>query len=368
MRYFIIAVVMAVLGMAGFIFNSKLLRQDVVVEAVEIDTARAVIPGTIRVEASYDTAIRSDEAGRILEVLVEEGQEVSEGDTVARMDTGDLELELEALQINLSQARKQMEIGNAHRFGFQVARETLEEEKRLFDLGQRSEKQVKSAERGFQMSKEDLELSELLASSNIERLENAIRVMNRRLEKMVIQTPMVGIIDEVHAYKGDLISRGHSIASLISKEREVRAELNEENFAGIRVGQKAKVRFLSHGANLYDAEVVKILPSANPDTQRYAVQLEVDIAQHLLAPGLTGEVSINVGERPGARIIPTRALVGDRVFVVNSDNRLEYRQVEFGFRSLSRTEILSGLEEGELVVVEELERFREGDRVSIRKR
>ena len=57
------------------------------------------------------------------------------------------------------------------------------------------------------------------------------------------------------------------------------------------------------GANLYDAEVVKILPSANPDTQRYAVQLEVDIAQHLLAPGLTGEVSINVGERPGARII-----------------------------------------------------------------
>ncbi|MBC9888761.1 MAG: biotin/lipoyl-binding protein, partial [Opitutae bacterium] len=100
MRYFIIAVVMAVLGMAGFIFNSKLLRQDVVVEAVEIDTARAVIPGTIRVEASYDTAIRSDEAGRILEVLVEEGQEVSEGDTVARMDTGDLELELEALQIN----------------------------------------------------------------------------------------------------------------------------------------------------------------------------------------------------------------------------------------------------------------------------
>ena len=41
-------------------------------------------------------------------------------------------------------------------------------------------------------------------------------------EKMVIHTPMDGIIDEVHAYKGDLISRGHSIASLISKEREVR--------------------------------------------------------------------------------------------------------------------------------------------------
>ncbi len=368
MRIFIIAVVLAVLAVAGFIFNSKLLRHDAVVEAVEIDTARAVILGTIRVEASYDTAIRSEEAGRILEVLVEEGQEVSEGDTVAKLDTGDLELELKALQINLNQAKKQMEIGNAHRFGFQVAQETLEEEVRLFDLGQRSEKQVKSAERGLQMSKEDLELSELLASSNIERLENSVRVMNRRLEKMVIRTPMDGIINEVYAYKGDLISRGHSLASLISKEREVRAELNEENFAGIRVGQKAKVRFLSHGANLYDAEVVKILPSANPDTQRYTVQLEVGIAQHLLVPGLTGEVSINVGERAGARIIPTRALMGDRVFVVNSDNRLEYRQVEFGFRSLSRTEVLSGLEEGDLVVVEELERFREGDRVSIKKR
>ena len=368
MRFFVIAIVLAVLVMAGYTFNSELLRQEAVVEAVEIDTARAVVPGTIRVEASYDTAIRSEEAGRILEVLVEEGQEVSEGDTVAGMDTGDLELELKALQIDLNQAKKQMEIGNAHRFGFQVAQEALEEERRLFDLGQRSEKQVKSAERGLQMSKEDLESSELMVASNIERLENAIQVMNRRLDKMVIRAPMDGIINEVHAYKGDLISRGHSIASLISREREVKAELNEENFTGVRVGQKAKVRFLSHGANLYDAEVVKILPAANPDTQRYTVQLEVEIEQHLLAPGLTGEVSINIGERPGARIIPTRALVGDRVFVVNSDSKLEYRQVEFGFRSLSRTEILSGLEEGDLVVVEELDRFREGDRVSIEKR
>ena len=368
MRILIISIFLAVLATAGYIFSSKLLKHGVVVEAVEIDTARAVVLGTVLVEAAYSTDIRSGEGGRLLEVLIEEGQEVYEGDIVARIDTGDLELELEALQIDLNQAKKQVEIGNAHRFNVQVAEEVLKDEKRLFDLGQRSEKQVKAAQRVLQKSKEELEMSELAATSKIERLENAIRVMNRRLEKMVVHTSIDGIIEEVYSNKGDLITTGHPIASIISKERDVQAELNEENFAGIRVGQNAKVRFLSHGASLFDAQVIKILPSANPGTQRYTVKLDVNIAQHLLVPGLTGEVTINIGERAGAKIIPSRALIGDRVFVVNSDKELEYRQVEFGFRSLSRTEILSGLEEGELVVVEELERYREGDRVSIKER
>lgn len=366
-RYILIIVFVLAALFSGWIFTQKIVKQEVVVQPVVIDTARAVVLGTVTVNADYSTEIRSGEAGRLLDVLIEEGQEVLEGDIVARIDPRDLQLELEARQIDLDLAKNQLAIGNAKRFDVEVKQEELDEVNRLFKLGQRSERQVKAAERDLRKAKEDLELSDLNARSGIQQLENAIQVMNRRLEKMTIRTAIDGIINDVFTEKGDLIGSGDPIASIISKKRVVVAEVSEEKFAGLKVGQKARVRFLSLGGALYDAEVVKIFPSADPDTQRYSIQLSVDISQEQLVPGLTGEVTIIVGERDNAKMIPTRALMGDHVFVY-TDGRLEFRQIIFGFRDLTRAEVLEGLEEGDLVVVEELDRFRNGDRATIVKK
>lgn len=366
-RYIFLILFVAIIGFAAWIFSTKVISREVVVEPVVIDTARSVVLGTVTVNADYSTEIRSGEAGRLLEVLIEEGQEVIDGDVVARIDTRDLELELETLQIDLDSRQRQLQLGNPIRFDVEVAQENLDEVQRLFDLGQRSERQVKAAERELRKAQGDLELSELNATTEIQRMETAIKVMNRRLDKMTIRSSIDGIINDVFAEKGDLIDSGAPIASIISKKRVVMAEVSEEQFAGIRVGQKADVRFLSLGGAMYDAEVTKIFPSADPDTQRYSVQLQVDISQDLLVPGLTGEVAITTGERKNALMIPTRALVGDYVFVY-VNGRLDFRQVVYGYRSLTRAEIREGLEEGDLIVVEGLDLLRPGDSVKIREK
>lgn len=363
-RYIFLILFVAVVGFAGWIFSQKFISRDVVVEPVVIDTARSVVLGTVTVNADYATEIRAGEAGRLLDVMIDEGDEVVEGDIVAKIDPRDLELELEARQIDLDLALRARELSNPREFDVEVAQENLDEVKRLFDLGQRSERQVKAAERSLRKAEGDLEISNLNADTNIKRLRNGIQVMNRRLEKMNIRSSIDGIIEDVFTEKGDLIGSGAPIASIISKKRVVVAEVSEEQFSGIREGQKAIVRFLSLGGELYDAEVTKIFPSADPDTQRYSVQLQVDISQDLLVPGLTGEVTITIGERANARIIPTRALVGDYVFVVE-DGKLDFRQIVYGFRSLTQVEILEGLEEGDLVVTVGLDELRPGDRVSI---
>jgi RND family efflux transporter MFP subunit len=249
----------------------------------------------------------------------------------------------------------------------EVAQESLDEVVRLFDLGQRSTRQVKAAERTLIKAQEDLELSDLNARSGIRKLENSIKVMNRRLEKMIIRSSIDGIINDVLREKGDLIGSGDPIASIISKKRVVVAEVSEEQFSGLKVGQSAVVRFLSLGGTLYDAEVVKIFPSADPDTQRYSIQLKVEISQDILKPGLTGEVTITTGMRENANTIPTRALMGDYVFVFN-DGRLEFRQIVFGFRGLTQVEVTEGLQAGELVVVENLASLRPGDRATVKEK
>ncbi len=366
-RSLVAVVFLAICGFAGWIFYKKLVVKEAIVQPVVVDTAQSVVLGTVTVNADYKTEIRAGEGGRLLDVLIDEGQEVVEGDIVAMIDPRDLELELEARQIDLDLAQNQLLVGNSMRFEVEVKQEELTEVERLFALGQRSEREVSAAKRDLLQAKETLQLSELDAQTNIQRLENGIKVIKRRLEKMTIRSSIDGIIDDVFAEKGDLISSGASLASIISKKRVVVAEVSEENFAGLKVGQKAVVRFLSLGGALYDAEVIKIFPSADPITQRYSIQLTVEISQELLVPGLTGEVTITIGERANALMIPTRALMGDNVFLY-SDGKLEFRKIVFGYRSLTKVEVTEGLAEGDLVVVEDLGGFRDGDLVSVTER
>lgn len=366
-RSLVAVVFLAICGFAGWIFYKKLVVKEAIVQPVVVDTAQSVVLGTVIVNADYTTEIRAGEGGRLLDVLIDEGDEVVEGDIVAMIDPRDLELELEARQIDLDLAQNQLLVGNSMRFEVEVKQEELTEVERLFALGQRSEREVNAARRDLLQAKETLQLSKLDAETNIQRLENGIAVINRRIEKMTIRSSIDGIIDDVFAEKGDLISSGASLASIISKKRVVVAEVSEENFAGLKIGQKAVVRFLSLGGALYDAEVIKIFPSADPITQRYSIQLTVEISQEFLIPGLTGEVTITIGERANALMIPTRALMGDNVFLY-SDGKLEFRQIVFGYRSLTKVEVTEGLAEGDLVVVEDLGGFRNGDLVSVTER
>ncbi|MCB1121748.1 MAG: efflux RND transporter periplasmic adaptor subunit, partial [Verrucomicrobiae bacterium] len=75
-RYILLVLVLACAGFSALIFSKKLINQEVVVEPVIIDTARSVVLGTVTVKADYSTEIRSGESGRLIEVLIEEGQEV----------------------------------------------------------------------------------------------------------------------------------------------------------------------------------------------------------------------------------------------------------------------------------------------------
>ena len=81
-----------------------------------------------------------------------------------------------------------------------------------------------------------------------------------------------------------------------------------------------------------------------------------------LKPGLTGEVSIIIAKRANAVIVPRRALVGEYLYVVEG-GRLALRKVVKGYEGLNEVEILSGLQAGESVVVEQQDRYREGERV-----
>lgn len=321
------------------------------------------VPGSVIVLAEFEMELKSEVSGRVIHSVLDPGSKVQAGDVLAQLDTGDLELEIEGIRMKYEADQQRIAVGSAIELELQTAKEELEEFERLVRSGNRSEAEFVRQQRKVRAIEQRFELERVNNQLLIDGYENTLRVKQRQLEKMTITAPFDGVISEVGAARpGDLIGSNWPLAKLISASRTVEAKISEENFADLRLGQRASVRFLPYGAALFEGVITKILPTSDPETQRYMVHLDVKIEPDQLVPGITGEVSIVVGERHADANIPRRALFGNNVYVVK-DGHVELRQVEVGFTSLTTVEILSGLTEGDEVIIDEIDRFRDGDRV-----
>ena len=351
--------VLVVLAIATIV-TLYLLRPVAQVATVVSGEAINQVPGSVVVKAKYEMELRGELGGRVVESALELGQVVKKGETLVKFDASDLEIEIEHTENQYEAEKRRQQIGTSTKVDLEAGRESLANYEALAKAGNYSLAALDQQRRTVKGLEQKLALEQLGDQQKLEGFENDLKVLRRKLAEMTVTAPFDGVVAEIHARPGDLVGPGVSLATLISTGRTVEARISEENFADIEPGQKATVRFLGYGNHLYDATVTKILPTADPETQRYVVWLDVKIDPIKLVPGITGEVAIIVGERPAATTIPRRALFGDSVYVV-SHGRVRLRHVQPGYLSTTQAEILKGLRPGEKVIVEELDRFEDGD-------
>lgn len=321
-----------------------------------------VVPGSVTVQAEFAMELKSEIGGRILKSDLDMGGKIPAGTILAQIDPGDLQLTMQQTETDYEAAKKRIAVGSAIKLDLETARESLENFERLTKNGQYPPAELEKQRRSVKQIEQRLAQEEVANKQLLDTYENTIKVQHRQLDKMTITAPFEGIVSAVFARPGDLIGSNAPIATLISTGRTVEAKISQEDLTDIKLGQKATVRFLGREFETYQAEVVQILPTADPETQRYVVHLDVKCPPEVLVPGLTGEVNIIVGERKSQTLIPRRALFGNNVYVVE-DGRVRLRKVEVGYVSMNIVEITKGLSTGDLVVVEELDKYRDGDRV-----
>ncbi|HUG09924.1 MAG TPA: efflux RND transporter periplasmic adaptor subunit [Opitutaceae bacterium] len=358
-----LAVALAVVVAVSWIII-LMIRQEAVVVTATRDRAINAVPGSVTVLAERSLEVRAEVGGRVIKNHMEISAKVEEGGLLAEIDPTDLNLEIEQLLTDYDAAKKRVEIGSATTFELINAKEQLENAERIFKGGGMTAADLERARRAVQQIEQKIELEEVANQQTLSRLETELKVKERRREKMKVSSPVEGVISSVRTVLGDLIGDNTPIATIIADSRIIETKISEENFSGVRLGQKATVRFLGYNDKQYSAQVEKILPSADPLTQRYIVHLSVDVDTRLLVPGITGEANIVIDARDDAVIVPTRSVFGKNVFVVK-DGRVELRTVVLGFTSMSVVEVLEGVQEGELVITENLDLFRDGDRVSV---
>lgn len=343
-----------------------LLRPVATVATASRGKAVRAVPGTVEVKAEFANELKSEVGGRVAESLLDVGKRVFQGDILVQLDTGDVDLEIDRIQNEIVAARRKVELGSTLRADVLNMRDTVANFERQAQAGAYPQAELEKQRRTLQQLEQRMELDEVNLKLALENLENSLRAREREKAKMTITAPADGVVTTVFARVGDLIGGNSPIATLIATTRTVEAKLSEENFAAVKVGQRASVRFLTYGSDQYNATITKILPSADSQTQRYTVYLDVVLPEgRTLVPGLTGEVSIIISERANAIIIPRRALIGDYLYVLEGST-VARRQVQKGYESLNQVEIVKGLEVDEQVIVEQQDLFREGDRVRVR--
>ena len=356
--------IVVVLIVAAVVAVPYLLSPVVEVQSVIGGNAYNAKPGNVTVVSEYEMAIKSELPGRVLkkDFGVDPGKAVKEGDILVEIDPTDAQLEIAQMETDYAAAKKRVAIGSSTSLDLENAKADLENDQRLLKYGTIAESDVNRQARLVKATEQRLALEDVANVQLLQTFENSIAVKKREVSKMTIVAPFDGKVSDVFAHPGDLINGSAPIATLITTHKVVEGRISEEDIADIRDGQAASVTFLPYGAWIYSAKVVKIMPVADPTTQRHIIHLEVDIPAEKLIPGITGEVSIVVGTHEAKTVVPRRAIVGNFVFVVENGVVVK-KQIEKGFVWLTGTDITSGLNPGDVVITEDLAKVHDGERV-----
>ncbi len=361
-----VALVLAVLVAAGFVAYRN-LRETARVKAVNRDTAVDAVTGTVLVTADGGfKELKSEAAGKVKSAqAINKKSKFKAGDPLVQLDTTDLDRQIAELERNYRATKERTELQLKDDPREAIAEEQLANAKRLHGLGRLTDEQLKTAQRALDAIRKDLGLGkfdrEKLEADHKARMDD-LKVLKEKMT--VFAPPTDGVVQAPLTWEGALIGGGQPVAIVYSNARIVAAKISEEKFGKVKVGQEANLRLLTYGSQEFKAKVSKLLPTAD-ETQRFEVWLEVEADPEILLPNSTGEATITVDKRPGALVIPRRALINNDTVYVVENGVVRRRSVKVGYLALNVAEIREGLREGEQVIVDRLDEFRDGKRVNI---
>lgn len=203
------------------------------------------------------------------------------------------------------------------------------------------------------MSKELSTAAELAADrADVERYQTLVKYTQ-------ITAPFDGVITKRYADPGALIQAGtasetQSMPLLrVSDNYLLRLDfpVSVKYVEDIRVGQLVDVKIGSLNGKTFTGKVTRFTDKVDDDTRRMITEIEVENPNLEIVPGMYADVTLKVQQRPGALAVPAQAVSGDTVYVINANHEIESRPVTTGLETPDKWEILSGLKEGEWVLV-----------------
>ncbi len=192
----------------------------------------------------------------------------------------------------------------------------------------------------------------------IQQKEDALAEAKENLADCYIYSSLDGIIAELNLKKGDSVSSGTALATIITEEKIAEISLNEVDAAKVRVGQRASFTFDALAETTLSGEVVEVdtTGTVSQGVVSYGVKLSFDTGAGAIKPGMSLNAEIIVEAKPDVLLVPNSALKseGNSYFVQLASSQTgtpgKTQAVEIGISSDLYTEVINGLKEGDVVI------------------
>jgi membrane fusion protein, multidrug efflux system len=327
----------------------------VVVKTMKEEKIRAWTEFSGRIEAVDSAEIRPEVSGRITKILFEDGQNVKAGDVIMVIDPRPYEAAVTKAEANLASAKTNADFAKVE---LERATEMLKSQA----IAQRIYDERANASR--------------ISAANVKAADAELKQARLNLEYANVKAPISGRISRAEITVGNLVQAGPTaplLTTIVSNETVYADfEVDEQTYVksirsvaeGSEEERKVPVTLELQGdkKNTYKGKIYSFDNKIDVTSGTIRARAKFDNPDGTLIPGMFVSISMADGSRGSALLIPERAIGYDQnkkfVYVVNKENKVEYRPVELGRQIKAERVVISGLKEGERVVTDGVQHIR----------
>ncbi|MCX7556191.1 efflux RND transporter periplasmic adaptor subunit [Xanthomonadaceae bacterium JHOS43] len=381
-KWWVLVPVVAAVAAAAFWFGagrtSAVEVQTAPVVAMTNTTASAsVLDASGYVVARRMATVSAKVTGRVLEVLIEEGMRVEEGQVMARLDPVDADAQFTLAGAQLAAARSQMDSLMAQ------VRQAEAEATRMAALIER--KLVSTSQYDAAVAQRDtLRAQYVTAQRNAKVAADSLEIARNGVDNTIVRAPFAGVVIAKAAQPGEIVSPlatgGYTrtgIGTIVDMgSLEVEVDVGESYIGRVQPGMPVEAVLNAYPDWKIPAEVIAIIPAAD----RGKATVKVRVALHDRDSRIVPEMGVRVSFLDAGRVeepeqqsprgvrVPKRAIVQrdgrSQVFIVQ-DGKVALRDVEVGSALGDGRQVLSGIAAGQIVVLDAPAELKDGDAVRI---
>lgn len=292
------------------------------------------------VETKQNILVYPEFSGVLKQVLVKDGQSVSKGQVLARIDDGGLSQQLAQLEIQA-----------------QLSKTTFERQERLWK------------------QKIGSEIQYLQAKTQYEAQAKAVDQMQKNLDKTVVRAPFTGVVDDVITDEGSVVAPGQTPLFRVVNLNDmyVTVDVPERYITNVTIGKEVKANFPVLGKNI-DSKVRQTGKFINPANRTFKIEVPLENKDQSIKPNLTAKLRINDYSNEKALLIPLGVISEDAsgeqyVYVVQNKDKdqgvSKKAIITTGQSEGDLVEVLSGLSVGSEIIIEGARSVKDAQEVRI---
>jgi RND family efflux transporter MFP subunit len=349
--------------------GQKLIRSVEVAKPVRKDLSRKITQPA-NVEPMIQATLYAKAAGYLKWIKIDIGDSVKEGEVIAEIDIPEMVKEYDRVKANLREAYASYEKAKAD---YTLQKLTYQRTKGTWD-----EEPGAVAKQDVDVAGAKLELAKANINSEKAKIDNAEADMKRieaLLEYAKIKAPFDGVITKRFADPGALIrdaTSNNSVSPVVTimhiNTVRVFTDIPEPDVPFVKKGNQASLVVDALSEREFSGTVIRFAEALNPATRTMRIEIDIPNPDHILLPGMFGNLILNLEVHKNAIVIPATALIveKDKTFVYKVANgKVEKVEIKTGIDDGIQVEVIQGLTGNEDIVVKGKNTVSDGEIIKV---